>query len=74
MRERRYGEYDAHKGDHEALLDEIREIMEGYDAGAYDLGETLSGSLRAWFTTHFKTFDARLHGQLGDRFPGIEEI
>jgi hemerythrin-like metal-binding protein len=75
MREQRYDAYDAHKSDHEALREEIREIMDGYEAGAYDdPGDTLSESLRAWFTNHFETHDARLHRRLGDHYPGIEEI
>lgn len=62
MREQRYFEYEAHKTDHERLLDEIREIMDGYELGAYrDLEGTLAARLEEWFTHHFKTFDARLH-------------
>jgi len=75
MRERRYDQYDAHKADHEALLDELREIMDDYDSGAYEtLQPRLSEALRTWFTRHFKTHDARLHRAIGDAFPGIEEI
>jgi hemerythrin len=35
MRKHRYDEYQAHKTEHEALLDQIRDIMDDYEAGAY---------------------------------------
>jgi len=65
MREAGYAEYEAHKEDHENLLDQIRDMMDTFDqdseAGFRILGERLSD----WFLTHFGTFDARLHGKLG---------
>ena len=65
MRDAGYGEYAAHKEDHEDLLDQIRDMMDTFDqdteAGIRMLGERLSD----WFLTHFGSFDARLHGQLG---------
>ncbi len=33
MRKHRYDEYQAHKAEHEILLDEIRDIMDDYEAG-----------------------------------------
>jgi hemerythrin len=64
MRSRRYAELDSHKQDHERLLDEIRDIMDGYELhGRYDAG-ALSAALDAWFTEHFRTHDARLHHAL----------
>ncbi|MCC7045484.1 MAG: hemerythrin family protein [Alphaproteobacteria bacterium] len=66
MRDSRYQLYDEHKEDHEALLDEIREIMEGFDSGDYAAGKAdLGGTLSAWFGRHFQTHDARLHRALG---------
>jgi hemerythrin len=66
MRKHRYDEYQAHKAEHEALLDQIRDIMDDYDAGAYaDAGEALATAVRDWFVNHFKTKDARLHRLLG---------
>lgn len=65
MRENSYFEFEAHKEDHEELLDEIRDLMDGFaadtDAGARLLEKRLSD----WFGRHFATFDARLHGKLG---------
>ncbi len=59
-----YPEYSAHKEDHERLLDEIADLMdEAETEGDYDPGK-LSHSLDEWFGTHFRTFDARLHGRI----------
>jgi len=62
MRRHRYDEYQAHKTEHEELLDEIRDIMDAHEAGTetgYE--DTLSAALSNWFMNHFKTKDARLH-------------
>ena len=65
MRSRRYAEFAAHKQDHERLLDEIREIMDGYELhGRYDAA-SLGVALDGWFSEHFRTWDARLHAALG---------
>jgi hemerythrin-like metal-binding protein len=75
MRQKKYAAYNEHKTDHEALLDEIREIMDAQDSGAFEeLEGRLSSALQVWFTGHFKTHDARLHKMLGDTHPGVEEI
>lgn len=66
MRKHGYDEYAAHKAEHEALLDQIRDIMDDYEGGAYsDAGEALATTVRDWFINHFKTKDARLHKKLG---------
>lgn len=66
MRERGYDEYGDHKADHERLLDEIREIMEGArDAPRERLACELGERLKSWFVVHFKTKDPRLHKMLG---------
>jgi len=65
MRDNAYAEYDDHKEDHEDLLDEIRDLMDEFvadrDSGVKELEKRLS----EWFSRHFATFDARLHGKLG---------
>lgn len=66
MRKHRYDEYAAHKAEHEALLDEIRDIMDDFEGGAYaDAEQALATAVRDWFVNHFKTKDARLHRLLG---------
>jgi hemerythrin-like metal-binding protein len=66
MRKHRYDEYAEHKADHEKLLDDLRDIMDDYEADAYfDYEEALATAVRDWFVIHFKTKDARLHKKLG---------
>jgi hemerythrin-like metal-binding protein len=66
MRDRDYDQYADHKSAHESLLDEIREIMDEHDTGAFEnAAEILAERLQTWFTEHFRTHDARLHSQLG---------
>lgn len=64
MKRAGYDEYEAHKDDHEELLDQIRDLMDLYandpDTGLPQLQERLSD----WFAAHFSTFDSRLHGNL----------
>ena len=65
MRECRYDGYLEHKEDHEALLDELRDIMDQVDYdGRYD-ERRLGTELERWFSVHFQTEDARLHKRLG---------
>jgi len=66
MRKHGYDEYQDHKSDHENLLDDIRDIMDDFEAGTYSDYETvLAPAVRDWFVNHFKTKDARLHKMLG---------
>ena len=64
MRSSNYAEYQAHKDDHENLLDQIRDLMDDYDADSSTGAVKLEQSLSGWFAGHFSTFDARLHGEL----------
>lgn len=64
MREAGYGEYPAHKGSHEQLLDEIRDLMDSWQADPQAGKAMLQRSLADWFGLHFSTFDARLHRAL----------
>ena len=65
MRNANYQEYQAHKDEHEELLDQIRDLMDDFDQNP-DSGRTaLEMRLSDWFGTHFATFDARLHHQMG---------
>jgi len=61
MRKHLYDEYEAHKAEHESLLDEIRDIMDEAEDG---YAETLSTTVANWFVGHFKTKDARMHKNL----------
>ena len=64
MRESDYVEYEAHKEDHEELLDQIRELMDQFVSDPDKGFDLLQENLSDWFEHHFATFDARLHGQL----------
>lgn len=66
MRKHSYDEYDAHKAEHEKLLDEIRDIMDStQDDPTEGYRTALSATVRDWFVNHFKSKDARLHRKLG---------
>lgn len=62
MRKHAYDEYEAHKAEHERLLDEIRDIM---DSASTAYASSLSTVVHDWFVNHFKSKDARLHRMLG---------
>ena len=64
MRDSRYDEYVDHKEDHERLLDDIRDLMDDYEDGVYVDMEAFGKRLEDWFSTHFRTRDARLHKKL----------
>lgn len=59
-----YAEYQAHKNDHEKLLDQIRDLMDVFFDDPVTGGKRLEEKLSSWFATHFSSFDARLHGHL----------
>ena len=60
MQETRYPAFREHKMDHEALLDDLRDIMdEVEDDGEFD--ETrLATDIDRWFSDYFRTHDAKL--------------
>jgi hemerythrin-like metal-binding protein len=61
MREKKYAFYDAHKADHERLLDKIRFMMEAYeDDMCTDCGVSLRECLHDWLAGHVKYEDAKL--------------
>lgn len=65
MRRADYDQLNQHKGDHERLLDQLRDIMDGAEGHSARTAEGLTAVLEAWFTDHFRTHDARLHRRLG---------
>ncbi len=65
MQDSRYDEYTEHKRDHEILLDQLRDIMDAVEEDAGVDNDALGSVLEQWFSRHFQTHDARLHGQLG---------
>jgi len=65
MRDAGYSEYEAHKDDHEELLERIRDMMDEFRRDPENGFLLLRENLADWFERHFASFDARLHGQLG---------
>ena len=65
MADRLYDAFEEHKNDHELLLDELSDLMDGFVANPLNGSERLRGRLASWFQDHFATHDARLHGKLG---------
>jgi len=65
MREARYDQLREHKTDHEKLIDDLRDIMDGPRGDGAETAARLTAVLEAWFTDHFRTHDARLHHRLG---------
>lgn len=62
MRQLGYDQYEDHKADHDRLLEQIRDIADAFEAGAYmDYSSRLGDHLKHWFSEHFRTKDARLH-------------
>ena len=62
MRDGRYASFPAHKADHERLLDEIRDLMDDYEDGGHVDLDRFAVELERWFSVHFSTHDAALHG------------
>lgn len=65
MRAAGYDQLAQHKGDHEQLLDSLRDIMDDKRGDASAAADRMVAVLEAWFTEHFRTHDARLHRRLG---------
>jgi hemerythrin len=66
MRDANYDQLVEHKNEHERLLDEIRHIMDAYEAmPETERGASLGKILDNWFMHHFRTHDSRLHKAIG---------
>lgn len=65
MHEAGFAEYEAHKKDHENLLDQIQDMIFNFTEDPEAGRELLMRKLSDWFGHHFLSFDARLHHQLG---------
>jgi hemerythrin-like metal-binding protein len=66
MRQAGYPEFQAHKDEHEELLDQIRDMMDEFADDPESGERQLRAKLADWFGQHFATYDARLHHKLGD--------
>lgn len=67
MVDRSYPDYEHHKADHEDLLDALLDFIDDVDREEDAIPVTeLEGRLTDWFSTHFRTQDAKYHGFLRD--------
>ncbi len=64
MHEAGFAELEAHREDHEHLLDQIHDLIFHFTEDPDKGKELLKNRLSDWFSNHFKGFDARLHDQL----------
>jgi len=64
MRDAGYADFGPHKADHESLLDQLADIIDGVEIGNKLDDRDLSSRLNRWFTEHFGTHDAKLHRRL----------
>ena len=65
MQEAGFVEFEDHKQDHDCLLDQIDDMIFHLAEDAEIGRELLINKLSDWFINHLKSFDARLHSQLG---------
>jgi hemerythrin len=65
MQEAGFAEFEGHKQDHERLLDQIQDMIFHFREDPENGEELLKNRMSDWFSHHFKSFDARLHDQLG---------
>lgn len=61
MRAKGYALYDAHKSEHERLLEQFRRMIDAYEDGACTLcGLNLRTCLETWLGDHFRNADPAL--------------
>jgi hemerythrin-like metal-binding protein len=65
MQEAGFAEYENHRQDHERLLDQIHDMIFHFAEDPESGKELLFKRLSDWFSHHFRSYDARLHEQLG---------
>ena len=59
MREISYVNYQAHKIEHDYLIDELCEVMTNFERGAYSAQHSkLASRFIDWFAVHFEKMDA----------------
>ena len=65
MQDAGFVELEAHKQDHDLLLEQIQDMIVQFVEDPESGRELLINRLSDWFNHHFMGFDARLHNQLG---------
>jgi hemerythrin-like metal-binding protein len=64
MGESAYPDREAHRADHERLLDEMRDLVEAFRQAEEVDSVDLAMRLEPWFSQHFATHDLQLHTTL----------
>ena len=65
MRKIRYGDYLAHKSEHERLLLELQALCSRIGCGEIELSRVMCNVLKDWLLVHIKTTDRALAAALG---------
>lgn len=65
MRKMRYGDYLAHKSEHERLLLELQALCSRMACGEIELSRVLCNLLKDWLLVHINTTDRTLAAALG---------
>ena len=65
LREEGHPEFEERRHLHYRLLDQVRDIMDAYEAGGYGGGESLPGTLREWLSSAIE-MDAGLFAKIND--------
>lgn len=65
MQDENYLDLGGRRHTHYRLLDQVREIMDGYEAGAYQRGERLPATLKEWLLEAID-IDAKLFAEIND--------
>jgi len=63
MRDQKYPAFAERRETHHRLLDQVREIMDAYDAGSHRVGRSLPATLRQWLFQAM-SIDVDLFGKL----------
>jgi hemerythrin-like metal-binding protein len=65
LEDERHPDLGTRRRTHYQLLDEVRDIMEAYEAGAYQTPDVLPATLRQWLSEAID-MDARLFARMND--------
>jgi hemerythrin len=65
MRDQRYPGLAGRRDIHYQLLDQVREIMDGYETGAFRAGESLPDTLKRWLGQAMD-IDVKLFAEISD--------
>lgn len=65
LEEERHPDFEARRRTHYRLLDEVRDIMDAYEAGEFGPGERLPATLRQWLSESIE-MDSRLFARMNE--------